>query len=265
VNRQEATSALYRPAVVALRRRARRAVPALRPGAATVVTVNWNSLPFLRVLLTALERFGPPVPEVIVVDSGSHDGSAAFVAGRPGTRLVRLRGNPGHATGLDVGFLLARTEFVIAMDVDAFPIRHGWLDELLAPLSRGFTMAGAHVKRDYVHPCCLAMRTERFVRRGMSFRARYRDHYGDVGELMAAEDPGPFHYLEPTSVRGPGAVGSVFGDLVYHNFYSTRFSLTRMDVIDGVVRQDDPRLAWSEAVARYLGEEELLDEAADRR
>jgi glycosyltransferase involved in cell wall biosynthesis len=255
VNRQEATGVLYRPALAALRLRARRALPGLRPGAATVVTVNWNSLPFLRVLLQALERFGPPVPEVIVVDNGSADGSLEFLAGRPGTRTIRLRGNPGHGTGLDVGFLAAGTEFVVAMDIDAFPIRAGWLDDLLAPLDRGHTISGAHVKRDYVHPCCLAMRTERFVRRGMSFRARYRDHYGDVGELMAAGDPGPFHFLEPTSVRGPGAVGSVFGDLVYHNFYSTRFSLTPTDVIDGVVRQDDPALAWSEAVARYLGEE----------
>jgi len=42
---------------------------------------------------------------------------------------------------------------------------------------------------------------------------------------------------------------------VYHNFYSTRFSLTRTDVIDDVVGKDDPRLAWSEAVRRYLGAE----------
>ena len=190
-----------------------------------------------------------------MVDNGSHDGSLEFLARRPGTRVLRLRGNPGHGTGLDVGFLMARTEFVVAMDIDAFPIRARWLDDLLEPLDHGFTMSGAHVKRDYVHPCCLAMRTERFVRRGMSFKARYRDHYGDVGELMAAGDSGPFHYLEPTSVRGPGAVGSVFGDLVYHNFYSTRFSLTRTDVIDDVVGKDDPRLAWSEAVRRYLGAE----------
>jgi glycosyltransferase involved in cell wall biosynthesis len=253
VNRQEMVRALHRPAIALLRRRAARRLDALAAGEATVVTVNWNSLSYLRVLLRALERYGPRGIRVIVVDNGSTDGSREFLRERPDVRLVRLRGNPGHATGLNVGFLSARTEFVVALDVDAFPIRAGWLDALLEPLGHAATISGARVKRDYVHPCLLAMRLERFVRRGLSFDDHYRDHFGDVGELMAAKDGGPFHFVELTSARGPGVVGSVYGDIAYHNFYSTRFALERKSTIDGVVREGDPGSAWSEAVARYLG------------
>lgn len=43
---------------------------------------------------------------------------------------------------------------------------------------------------------------------------------------MSARDGGPLHFLEVTSRFGPGDVGTVFGGVVYHNFYSTRFAAT---------------------------------------
>ena len=70
---------------------------------------------------------------------------------------------------------------------------------------------------------------------------------------MSAREPGRLHFFEPTSQRGPGDVGTVFGDLVYHNFYSTRFGTTRAPTLDAVVGRDDPTAAWDEALARYGG------------
>ena len=48
------------------------------------------------------------------------------------------------------------------------------------------------------------------------------------------------------------ASGLVFGGIVYHNFYSTRFSRTSSEVLDHLVGRDDPALAWQEAMARYF-------------
>ena len=247
--------------VPALRAWARVRLGGLRPGGVTVVTVNWNSSPYLAVLLELVRRRSPKDVEILVVDNGSRDGSRALLAGRPDVHAVMLPLNVGHDLAMDIGFLLARTEYVVALDVDAFPLHARWLDELLAPLKAGAEIAGARLNRQYVHPCCLAMRTARFVRRKHSFRSRYRpreggrDASGDMGEDMSMREAGRLRFFEPTSQRGPGDVGTVFGGLVYHNFYSTRFEATSDGVLDAVVGRDDPKAAWDEALAKYYPEE----------
>jgi glycosyltransferase involved in cell wall biosynthesis len=252
-----ATRLLWALVVPALRARARRRLPRLRAGAVTVVTVNWNSSAYLRVLLRLVRLRSPPTVRIIVVDNGSGDGSRQLLAQAQDVRTVRLPFNVGHDLALDIGFLLAETEYVVALDVDAFPLHEGWLDELLAPLGSGTEISGARLNREYVHPCCLAMRTARFVRQGHSFRSHYtprapgRDASGEIGEAMSAREAGRLQFFEPTSQRGPGDVGTVFGGLVYHNFYSTRFQKTDHTVLDSVVTEGDTDAAWEEALERY--------------
>jgi hypothetical protein len=171
--------------------------------------------------------------------------------------MVKLPFNVGHELALDIGFLLAETEYVVALDIDAFPLHERWLDELLAPLSEGYEISGARLNRAYVHPCCLAMRTARFAQKSHSFRSHYRprsegrDASGDVGEEMAAREEGKLYFFDRTSQRGPGDVGTVFGGFVYHNFYSTRFLATNDAVLDERVAAVDAANAWEEALERY--------------
>lgn len=248
----------WRIAVPLLRARARRRLSRLEPGATTVVTVNWNSWPHLEVLIDVVRRRSPAGTRIIAVDNGSKDGSRQQIRARGDVRGLLLPMNVGHELALDLGVLLADTEYVVALDVDAFPLHERWLDELLAPLSAGAQVAGARLNRSYVHPCCWAMRTARFVERGHSFRSNYqpregdRDASGDVGEEISAREAPNVRFFEVTSQRGPGDVGTVFGDLVYHNFYATRFNATSEQTLDGVVAVDDPARAWDEALERYV-------------
>jgi glycosyltransferase involved in cell wall biosynthesis len=248
----------WRLAVPALRARARRQLGQLRPGAATVVTVNWNSWEHLEVLIDVVRRRSPTSVEIIAVDNGSVDESRRRIRERPEVNGLLLPANVGHELAMDLGVLLAETEFVVALDVDAFPLHDDWLERLLAPLSEGAQVSGARLNREYVHPCCWAMRKSRFVQQGHSFRAHYvprsegRDASGDVGEEISAIEAPNVHFFEITSQRGPGDVGTVFGDLVYHNFYATRFSGTSDQTLDEVVGVDDPRRAWDEALERYV-------------
>jgi hypothetical protein len=102
------------------------------------------------------------------------------------------------------------------------------------------------------------MRTARFVERAHSFRSHYRprehgrDASGDVGEEISAREAPNLHFLEVSSQRGPGDIGTVFGDLVYHNFYATRFDATAETTLDEVVGAADPDRAWEEALTRYV-------------
>lgn len=248
----------WRMAVPLLRTRARRRLPHLEPGAATVVTVNWNSWPHLQVLIDVVRRRSPANTRIIAVDNGSDDGSRRRISQRPEVKGLLLPANVGHELAMDLGVLMAETEFVVALDVDAFPLRDDWLERLLTPLSEGAQVSGARLNREYVHPCCWAMRKARFVERGHSFRSHYRpreagrDASGDVGEEISAAEAPHLHFFDVTSQRGPGDVGTVFGDLVYHNFYATRFNATSEATLDGVVGTDDPARAWDEALQRYV-------------
>lgn len=231
---------------------ARRRLRNLTPGAVTVVTVTWDSRDYLEVLIKQVRRQSPPGTTLLVVDNGSRDGTRRWLAQHPDIRILRLPVNLGHSLALDLGFLSVHTEFAISLDVDAFPISDAWLEETLRPLRRGAVVAGARLNRQYVHPCWLGMRTRTFVDRRLSFAARYVDGAGDVGENLSAAAGGDLHFFDPSSQRGPGDVGTVFGGLVYHNFYATRFQREGTEQLDGLVASQDPVHAWREAKERWI-------------
>jgi len=224
----------------------------------TVVTANYNSLPQLRVLLAALERYTADPIDVIVVDNASKDGSPEFLRAQPKVRALLLPINVGHGFALDLAVLSASTSTVVTFDIDAFPVSPGWLAAVREPLARGAVVAGAHLHRAYVHPCFLALRRSDFLDYRLSFVpvGRCPSHevpasglYLDAGEavshiLSLAYGSNAIHKIPPTSTAGPGAIGTVFGDVVYHNFYSTH---GRGEFGEAAAA------AWDAAVARYVG------------
>jgi GT2 family glycosyltransferase len=257
----------FRPMRALVQLRAEERIPGLRlrPGV-TIAIVNWNSVDLLKDVLRAIERFGSPrnLPlEVLVIDNGSSDGSREFLKECRKSRRVRCFLSPQnlfHGPAMDLAFLLSRTEYVIALDVDAFPIGEGWLEALLGPLQQGRSVSGAEAARGYIHPCCLAMRTEDFAVR----RHTFTPHIGtwdperrgidewDTGEsITRREGLENVAALPRTRVRGPLQLGSVFGDVVYHNGASTRL---RSDVEIGGLTRSDTESAWREALAEYLDE-----------
>ncbi len=230
----------------------------IRPGV-TVVIVNWNGCTLLPDVLAAIERYSPGRPDVIVVDNASSDGSRAWLRTH-GHRLraVILPRNIYHGAGMDLGFLLSRSDHVVALDVDAFPIRDDWLEVLRAPLGDDATVSGARALRNYAHPCCLMMRLERFVARRHTFQPHVGDwlperlgvEEWDTGESISRREGDDHLALLPrTHARGPGHLGSVFGDVVFHNGASVR--LLAGDRVEGI-EMTDVRASWNEAVARYV-------------
>lgn len=228
-----------------------------RPGV-TVVTVNWNSLPFLRGMLDAIRAMSPPDTKILVVDNGSSDGSVEYLRGRDDVRLMRLPVNLGHGVALDLGVATVDTEYLAVLDVDAFPISPTWLDESIAALEQGAQVAGAHMHRNFVHPCFLVTRTKVLHDLDLTFRpvgslaslGRSAPLFLDVGEALAQRvivkfgGGGALHFFEITDALGPGPAGAVFGGLVYHNMYATQGTgqHNALDIFEQQLRRHHPEL-----------------------
>lgn len=85
----------------------------------SIVILSWNSRHMLdRSVSSVLEQRGVPV-ELIIVDNASVDGTAeALAAYEDAATIVRLPRNLGFARGMNVGYELARGEFIVPMNAD---------------------------------------------------------------------------------------------------------------------------------------------------
>jgi N-acetylglucosaminyl-diphospho-decaprenol L-rhamnosyltransferase len=99
------------------------------PPTLSVVVLSWNTQALTLACLRALAAEAPRhAREVIVVDNGSHDGSATAIAAEfPQVRLLRNQQNVGYAAGNNQGAAVARGTFVCLLNSDT-EVREGALD-----------------------------------------------------------------------------------------------------------------------------------------
>jgi len=109
----------------------------------TVCIVNFNSGPLLARCLDSLEGASTGFEyEVLVVDNGSHDGSAAAAEGRARTRLLRNGFNAGFAAANNLAFREARGRDFMLLNADT-EVLPGALEALIR-------FAGAHPRAGLV-------------------------------------------------------------------------------------------------------------------
>jgi GT2 family glycosyltransferase len=106
--------------------------------ALSVIVLNYNGRAWLPGCIEALAaQRGAPAFEILLVDNGSTDGSAAFARERwPAVRVIESGGNLGFAEGNNVGARAARGEWLVFLNNDT-AAEPGWLASLAAE-------AGAH-------------------------------------------------------------------------------------------------------------------------
>jgi glycosyltransferase involved in cell wall biosynthesis len=94
-----------------------------------------NQLSFTQQCLAALKDHTRPAWELIVIDNGSNDGTAGYLAGvrdmaaMPGTVVTNTR-NVGFPAAINQGLRLARGEYLVLMNNDVV-VTDAWLDQLI--------------------------------------------------------------------------------------------------------------------------------------
>jgi len=106
-----------------------------KPSTISVVIVNWNSAADLTACLESLLRQTSAPAEIIVVDNGSSDGSAALVRERfPAIELIANAENLGFAPAVNQGIERARGEWVATLNNDTIADER-WIERLQAAAS----------------------------------------------------------------------------------------------------------------------------------
>ncbi|MDQ2899430.1 MAG: glycosyltransferase [Acidobacteriota bacterium] len=105
--------------------------------AASIVIPNWNGRDLLAKYLPSIIAAARhnPENEIVVVENGSTDGSAGFLAAEfPSVRVLALPKNLGFGGGSNAGFRAAKNDIVVLLNSD-MRVAPDFLDPLLA----GFT------------------------------------------------------------------------------------------------------------------------------
>jgi len=105
------------------------------PIVVSVIILTKNGVKYLRSLLEELyNQRGVGQAEVIIIDSGSSDGSLDVIADFPDVILHKiLSADFGHGKTRNLGARLARGEYLAYLPQDATPAGPDWLANLLRP------------------------------------------------------------------------------------------------------------------------------------
>ncbi len=105
------------------------------PGVSCLIPI-YNEAARLPGVLAAVAGH-PMIDEVLVIDDGSTDDSAAVAAGSPGVTLIRQRRNGGKTRALASGIAQARQPLLLLLDGDLLGLSPDDLSRLIAPVQSG--------------------------------------------------------------------------------------------------------------------------------
>ena len=126
----------------------------ITPILVSVIVVNWNGKHLLAECLGSLVEQEQPDVEIILVDNGSTDGSAAYVRETyPAVRLLELPENLGFAGGNNAGIRIARGKYIALLNNDTRTDR-AWLSRLVSEAESGPSSVGMWASKilSYDHP-----------------------------------------------------------------------------------------------------------------
>lgn len=116
----------------------------------SIIIPTYDRVDLLLQCLDHIDRYTSSPHEIIVVDNGSTDGTAAAVRRRQGrVRLAVYPQNLGFARAVNTGLMMAKGNTIVLLNNDVL-VTEGWLDQLLACLRQVPGAAAAGPVTNYI-------------------------------------------------------------------------------------------------------------------
>lgn len=112
----------------------------------SIIIVNWNGIDHLKKCLPSVYEQNYKNIEVIVVDNSSNDRSSNWIKKNyPKVKLIENKTNLGFAEGNNVGYSIAKGDFVLFLNNDTY-VTSNFLTELIKPFSIDKKLSAAQSK-----------------------------------------------------------------------------------------------------------------------
>jgi GT2 family glycosyltransferase len=108
---------------------------------ASIIILGWNQVEYTRMCVESVQRYTDVPYELILVDNGSHDGTADYFRSVPSATVIVNEANRGFAGGNNQGIEAARGEYVVLLNNDTI-ITKGWLRRLIAHAAADVGLVG---------------------------------------------------------------------------------------------------------------------------
>ncbi|MCP4262045.1 MAG: hypothetical protein GY774_31780 [Planctomycetes bacterium] len=205
----------------------------------SIVSVNFKSTGFCKLLLDSVRRFSSDEHEVLIWDNSN---DLPVFSGLPENNIIRSESNIGHGQGLDQLVPMAMGEYVLVMDIDAHILRSGWEEDLLElyhsnPNTR--LVCAPNVPSKRYGPFMMFFEKKHFIEGGYYFRHDYSLRFippfenliPDVGVAFGVGTQIDGHQVELLPVENVNRAGAWVGvdhflsgkPTFYHHWYGSRF------------------------------------------
>jgi len=112
--------------------------------ASVIIPTKNAGAQFRNVLEAVLEQKTPWEYEVLIIDSGSSDGTVEYVQSKREVRFHQILAKDfGHGKTRNLGISLTSGEFAVMLTHDALPASDAWLFELVTAAEQSDSVAGA--------------------------------------------------------------------------------------------------------------------------
>jgi glycosyltransferase involved in cell wall biosynthesis len=202
----------------------------------SIVVVNYNTKELIKLVIDSIIHYTDYKNyEILIVDNGSTDGSLDLLDKLSRSKNIRLIkhnqkksiGSMAHSRALDLGVSLAKGKFILTLDADSFPIKKGWLKELIKLYNSDKKIRIVGAKRgDYVHPSCLLIKKKTILKNNLSFMP---ENNFDTGLYMSyfLVKKGFKKRLLPKTKENI-KFGKIYGDLICHLWGATNIKFKEM-------------------------------------
>ncbi len=202
-----------------------RGLPAQNDGKITLLSVNYNSAPGIRRLLSSFQTFVGSNSPSVIVENSQWDKAIAQI---PDVTYIKPFANLHHGLGLDFGMRKVSTEYTLICDPDSAIISSQFAPKMIE-LAAKRGISGIESAHWIYHPICVLFRTEWWKMGGFSMQEKW-PWYDVAGELTAINrGRDPETLLHRTRVAGPRFKYPIYLVEVYEDLFTNTYLGSRVN------------------------------------